>query len=424
MTLAIHGGPRGIPDRLRLYKSIGDDEVAAAYAVLESGSLSRFVGSPGEGFWGGPQVRAFEEEWADRFEVRSAIAVNSWTSGLECAVAALQLDPGDEVITSPWTMSGTVAAIVHAGAVPVFADVDHQYFSLNPIAVEAVITPRTRAILAVDIFGQAADSAALKAICHRHGLHLLHDAAQSPGVRSELGWTGCSGDIGGFSLNYHKHIHTGEGGMLVTDSSDFALKLAMLRNHGENLVAHFGRPDLSTLVGHNFRLGEIEAAIGRVQLRRMNELVESRIIVAEGLRKMLKELPGVSIAPVRPGCQHAYYVLGLTLDHSLWPIRDAIVSALAAEGFDAVLAGYQNLHQLPIFSTGQYRQAYPWIIRDNLAEDLYHPRNFPIADELHRHSFIGIETCAFELEEADVLRVGHAFEKVWEHLDDLSPVSF
>lgn len=253
--LALLGGEPLIGTPLTLLKAMGEEEVEAAAAVVRSGVLSAFIGAPGEFFLGGPQVRAFERKAADYFGVKHAITVNSWTSGLIAAVGAIGIEPGDEIITTPWTMSATAMAILHWNALPVFADIDPETFNIDPVKVEALIGPRTRAILAVDIFGQSADMAALRAIADRHGLKLLGDTAQAPGSLIDGKFTGTLADIGGFSLNYHKHIHCGEGGILVTDDDRLAERLCLIRNHAESVIKSDVPSDLANMIGYNFRMG-------------------------------------------------------------------------------------------------------------------------------------------------------------------------
>jgi dTDP-4-amino-4,6-dideoxygalactose transaminase len=156
-TLALLGGAPLIDAPLQLFNTIGEDDVAAATEVIRTGVLSAYIGAPGEGFMGGPKVKAFEAQAAAYFGVRQAVAVNSWTSGLICAVGAIGIEPGDEIITTPWTMAATSTAILHFAGIPVFADIDPVTFNIDPSKVEALISPRTKAILAVDIFGQSAD---------------------------------------------------------------------------------------------------------------------------------------------------------------------------------------------------------------------------------------------------------------------------
>jgi dTDP-4-amino-4,6-dideoxygalactose transaminase len=420
-ALALHGGEPTITEPLAPYRSLGLEEEEAVLAVVRSGVLSAFVGAPGDGFLGGPMVREFEEVWAKHFGVKHAVTVNSWTSGLIAAVSALGLEPGDEVITSPWTMSATAAAILHSNAIPVFADIEPEYFCLDPVAVEASITARTKAIIAVDIFGQSADLPALREIASRRGLRLLTDTAQAPGSRQDGQFTGTLADIGGYSLNYHKHIHTGEGGVLVTNDDALAIRLRLIRNHGENAVSAYGLDDIAGLVGFNFRLGEIEAAIGIQQLRKLPQLVESRQTAVTRLRSGLEQLGGLHLPKVRPGGTHVYYVFGMTLDPAIGVPRALLVRALEAEGVPALAAGYTCLHRTPVFTR---RQAYghggfPWTLQSPGTETSYKDGICPVAETLHDETFLGMEMCAHEYSSHDIDLIVAAFRKVWSHRGDL-----
>ncbi|NDH64767.1 MAG: DegT/DnrJ/EryC1/StrS family aminotransferase, partial [Alphaproteobacteria bacterium] len=274
--LAVHGGPKTITRPFARYNPLGAEEVAAAKAVVESGILSQYYGRWCADFYGGPKVREFERACAAKFGVKRAVTVNSWTSGLVAAVGAIGIEPGDEVITSPWTMCATATAILHWNAIPVFADIEPDTFCLDPRSVEVNITPHTRAILSVDIAGQSADMDALRAIAKKHNLKLISDCAQAPGALYQGKFAGTLADVGGFSLNYHKHIHTGEGGILVTNDDEIAERMCLIRNHAEAVVGDKGVTDLSNMIGHNFRLGEIECAIGIEQLKKLDRQIASR----------------------------------------------------------------------------------------------------------------------------------------------------
>lgn len=418
--LALLGGKPVIGQPLAPLKTMGEEEVEAAAAVVRSGVLSAFIGAPGDFFLGGPQVRAFERKAAGYFGVRHAITVNSWTSGLIAAVGAIGVEPGDEIITTPWTMSATAMAILHWNAIPLFADINPESFNIDPAKVEALIGPRTKAILAVDIFGQSANMPALRAIADRHGLKLLGDTAQAPGSLVGEKFTGTLADIGGFSLNYHKHIHCGEGGILVTDDDRLAERLCLIRNHAESVIGSDDPADLANMIGYNFRLGEIEAAIASVQLDRLEDRVRSRQRAARQLDDGLGRLPGLAVPKVEPGGTHVYYVYGLTLDpQALGVSRARIVDALRAEGVPGISVGYQNIHLLPIFrqKVAYGRGGSPWTLAER--EISYRPGLCPVAERLHMESFIGMNLCMFEFGEADVALVVDAFEKVWANLDGL-----
>ena len=312
-TLALLGGPKAIDREFERYQSIREEEVNAARDVVESGVLSQFLGCWDADFYGGPKVREFEAACRDFFGVKHAITVNSWTSGLIAAVGAIGVEPGDEVIVTPWTMCASATAILHWNAIPVFADIEPDTFCLDIKSVEANISPRTRAIMAVDIFGHSADMDAINELARKHVLKVICDTAQAPGALVNGKYAGTLADIGGYSLNYHKHIHTGEGGVLVTEDDELADRLMLIRNHAEAVVGDKGIENLNNMVGYNFRLGEIECAIGVEQLKKLKALVATRQRAAERLTEGLRDLPGLRTPVVRNGCTHVYYIYPLIL---------------------------------------------------------------------------------------------------------------
>ncbi len=421
--LALLGGTPVIAQPLPLFNTIGEDDLAAASQVIRSGVLSAYIGAPGEGFMGGPRVRAFEAQAAQYFGVKHALGVNSWTSGLIAAVGAIGIEPGDEIITTPWTMAATATAILHFAGIPVFADIDPDTFNLCPQKVEAQITPRTRAILAADIFGQSADMPALRRIADRHGLKLISDTAQAPGARTPDGYAGTLADIGGYSLNYHKHIHCGEGGILVTNDDRLAERLSLIRNHAEAVIKSDDPAVLANLLGFNFRMGEIEAAIASVQLTKLAGRIASRQAAAERLTAGLRQLPGLKTPVIAPGATHVYYVYGLIMDPAVVGVsRKAITAALKAEGVPGLVIGYQNLHRLPLF---RHRIAYgtggfPWTSPYASRSVTYDQGLCPIAETLHDSTFFGLNLCMFEYAAPDVDRVLAAFHKVWAGRDQLA----
>ena len=178
--LAVFGGSKHIKKSLKKYAPIGEEEVAAAKSVVESGVLSQFIGGWDKDFLGGPKVKEFERACEDYFNVKHAVTVNSWTSGLIAAVGAIGIEPGDEIIVTPWTMCASATAIIMWNAIPVFADIDQYTFNLDPQSVIDNITPKTKAIMAVDIFGQSSDIESLRKIADDHNLKIIGDTAQAP----------------------------------------------------------------------------------------------------------------------------------------------------------------------------------------------------------------------------------------------------
>lgn len=419
--LALFGGPKSINQAFKPYNSIGGEEVDAARKVIESGVLSQFLGVWHEDFYGGPKVREFERQCADYFGVRHAVTVNSWTSGLIAAVGAIGIEPGDEVIVTPWTMCASATAILHWNAIPVFADIDPRTFNLDPKSVEANITPYTKAIMAVDIFGLSADMDALLAIAAKHGLKVISDTAQSPGALYRGSYAGTLAHVGGYSLNYHKHIHTGEGGILVTDDDDIAERLQLIRNHAEVVVGDKGVTDLRNMIGYNFRLGEIECAIGIEQLKKLARQVESRQRLAQRLSRGLQDLPGLLTPLVPEGSTHVYYIFPMVLDvAALGVSRERIHAALRAEGLETS-PRYQNIHLLPMYQKkiAYGSKGFPWNSPYCQREVDYRKGICPVAEQLNDESFLGFGMCTYDLIDADIDLIITTFRKVWSNLDAL-----
>lgn len=420
--LALAGGEKTIKTPFPRYNPIGKEELAAAHDVIASGVLSKFIGGWESDFYGGPKVQEFERACESVFQVKHAVTVNSWTSGLIAAVGAAGVSPGDEVIVTPWTMSASATAILVWNAIPVFADIERETFNIDPASIEKNISPRTKAIMVVDIFGHSADLDPIMEIAERHKLVVITDSAQSPFAVYKGRYAGTVSHIGGYSLNYHKHIHTGEGGICVTNDPRFAERLQLIRNHAESVVGDKGIEDISNMIGFNFRLGEIEAAIGIEQLRKLPKLAAKRTAAAERLSRGLKNLHGLRLPKVQPGCTHVHYVYPLLLDEKITGApRAKIVEALSAEGVPGLMNGYANLHLLPMY---QKRIAYgangfPWNPENYKGEVSYKKGICPVAESLHDREFMGIEFCLHDYTDNQIDLVIQAFQKVWQHLDKL-----
>ena len=420
--LALFGGPKTIDQPFKRYNPIGPEEVEAAKQVVESGVLSQFIGAWDPDFYGGPKVKEFERKCECYFGVKHAITVNSWTSGLIAAVGAIGIEPGDEVIVTPFTMCASATAILHWNAIPVFADIEPDTFCLDPKSVEANITPYTKAIMAVDIFGHSANMDALMDIARKHKLKVITDTAQAPGAMYKGRFAGTLSHVGGFSLNYHKHIHTGEGGILVTDDDELAERLRLIRNHAEAVVGDMGATNLANMLGYNFRLGEIECAIGIAQLDKLARLVAGRQKIAQQLTTGLTGLNGLRTPSVEEGCSHSYYVYPLVLDvKGLGVSRTRILEALQAEGLEGLAGGYVNVHLLPMYQkkVAYGTQGFPWSSDLCRREVNYAKGICPVAEELHNETFLGFPMCLHDLADEDVALIIAAFRKVWSQLDSL-----
>jgi perosamine synthetase len=422
--LALMGGESVIRYKFTKYNSIGSEEVEAAKRVIESGVLSQYLGCWHPDFYGGPKVQEFEEQCARYFNVKHAITVNSWTSGLIAAIGAIDIEPGDEVIVSPWTMSASATAIMHWNAIPVFADIDRSTFNLDPKSIEKNISPYTKAIIVPDIFGQSAPMDEIMAIARKHNLRVISDTAQAPGAKYKDRFAGTCADIGGYSLNYHKHMHTGEGGILVTNDGDLADRMRLIRNHAEVVVGDMGIQNLANMIGFNFRLGEIECAIGIEQLKKLNRLVGDRQKLAKQLDNGLCNLKGLEIPVVSLDCTHVYYVYPLKVNSAeLGVSRDLIHQALTAEGVELVNR-YQNIHLLPMYQKkiAYGSSGFPWS-SDICRRDITYSKGIcPVAEELQDQSYLGIGLCQYAYNTADVNLIISAFQKVWNRLDDLRSI--
>ena len=408
---------------------MGDAEKKAVMEVMESGELSGFFGSPGLQWLGGEKVRQFERKWAYRYGYKHAISVNSWTTGLMTAVGAMGIGPGDEVIVSPYTMSASATAILFYGGIPVFVDIDPDTFNITAATIEPLITPRTKAIMVVHIFGQTAEMEAIMALASKHNLKVIEDGAQSPGVNYK-GKPICGfGDIGGFSLNYHKHIHTGEGGMLVTNDDQVALRCQLIRNHGENMVEDQQVEDLTNILGSNYRLTELQAAIGIAQLDRLDGYVAHRQSLAAHFGKQLSAIPGLTPAKVAEGAEHAYYLFPVKYDAIITGIsRNAFVQAVNAElppvkvweqtGF---IEGYMKpLYLAPLYqkkiamgSTG-----FPWNINAGV-EYNYSKGICPVVESMYDQKLIYTPLMREPLTETDIDDFVAAIKKVLANSGEL-----
>lgn len=426
-ALALLGGK---PLRQKLfdaYNTIGDEEITAVTEVLRSGNLSQFIGAWHADFFGGPRVREFEAAWGQKFSAKHVISVNSNTSGLFAAMGALKIGPGDEVIVSPYTMSASAIAPYIYGAVPVFADIEEDYFCLSAASIAAKITPRTKAILVVHIFGQPADMDPILELARKHQIAVVEDCAQAPGALYKGRPVGTLGDCGVFSLNYHKHIHTGEGGVIVTNNDALAERLQLIRNHGEAAAEAKGVQDFYQLQGYNYRMPEIEAAIGREQLRKLDRLNERRIELAARFTRRMLDFPGITPPRERPESRHVYYVHANRWNAQMNGIsRNTFVKALSAELPSAVLretapligAGYvRPLYLQPIYQ--RRVGACSFNCSKYEGQVSYQKGLCPVSERMHFDEVFTHEFIRPSMTDGDVEDVFRAFEKVFENLPQL-----
>jgi perosamine synthetase len=427
--LAINGGKPIRTDPFPAYITTGEEEKKAVCDVIDSGVLSQYLGAWHKQFDGGTQVRLLEQEWAEYFGVKHAIAVNSNTSGLFCAVGATGVEPGQEVIVSPYSMCASATAPLVYNAIPVFADIESDYYCLDPIDVEKKITKKTRAIIVVDLFGQPYNMEAINAIALKYNLIVIEDCAQAPGASLNGKNAGILGDIGVFSLNYHKHIHSGEGGIIVTNDDDLAIKCRLIRNHAEAVVEGMEYQDLTNMIGFNYRMTEIEATIGRIQLKKLSKLNDKRFENVDYLEKRMSSFDFISMPKVRSGATHAYYSHACKFYKEKADVdRNIFIDAVRAELPPFKLreqegvklgSGYvKPLYYQPIFQKkiAYGSNGYPF----SQSSVTYNKGDCPVTEKMHFSELFTHEFILPSMSLTDIDDVILAFEKVWKYRKSLS----
>jgi perosamine synthetase len=334
--------------------TLGEEEAAAAREAILSGWVTQ-----------GPRVAAFEEEFAAYVGAPYACAVSSCTTALHLALHVLGVGPGDEVLTVSHSFIATANAVGYCGARPVFVDIDPRTYNMDPGRVEAAITPRTRAILPVHQVGLPCNMAAILQVAARHGLPVVEDAACAIGSEVRVGdaWERIGrphGTVACFSFHPRKVITTGDGGMLTTRDPELDRRFRLLRQHGMS-VSDTARHTATTVafeeypvVGFNYRMTDIQAAVGRVQLRRLPEMLSRRVSLAVKYTQALRGIPGLEPPQVQVSARHNYqsYTVRVTTE---FPIgRDELMQLLLEQGI-STRRGIMNVHQEKAYAEKPHR---------------------------------------------------------------------
>lgn len=310
---------------------IGHDEVAAVSEVLMSGMLAQ-----------GEKVAGFERAFADYCGTTHAVATSNGTTALHAALLAAGIGPGDEVVVPSFSFIATASSVSMCGATPVFCDVHEQMYTIDPARLEERITPRTKAVIGVHLFGNPFDVPAVRKVCEAHNLALIEDAAQAHGALLNGERAGAMGHCGCFSFYATKNIITGEGGMVTTNEKAFSERLRLIINHGQS------EKYLHTRLGYNYRMTDIAAAIGLVQLKKLEKFTARRRKNADYLTKNLR-CRGL-VAPVeQPGSRHVYhqYVIRLTDE---FPMKRAeFIDYLKAKGIMTAVHYPIPIHRQPLY---------------------------------------------------------------------------
>lgn len=328
-------------------QSVDDDDVAAVAAVLRSDWLTT-----------GPLVEQFERGFAAAVGADEAVAVSNGTAALHAAVHALDIGPGDEVIVPAMTFAATANCVVYQGATPIFADVAPDTLLIDPAQVEAKLSPRSRAVIAVDYAGQPCDYDALRAITDRRGLALVSDACHAVGGSYRGRPVGTLADLNTFSLHPVKHMTTGEGGVITTGNAALAQRMRVFRNHGITSDHRMREQQGSwryemVELGFNYRLTDLQCALGLSQLRKLHRWVARRQEIARRYDQALAQLPAVAPLAVRPDLSHAYHLYVVRFDLSRLRVgRAEIFAALRAEGIGV------NVHYVPVHCHPFYQRRF------------------------------------------------------------------
>jgi perosamine synthetase len=312
--------------------AIGQDEISAVTAVLESGMLAS-----------GERVAEFERNFADYCGSTHAVAINNGTAALHAALLAADIGQGDEVIVPSFTFFATASAVSMTGAKPVFVDVHERTFNIDPAKVENAVTPRTKAVIGVHLFGQPFDVNGVEQVCESHNLTLIEDAAQAQGAISHGQRAGAMGHMGCFSFYATKNMTTGEGGMVTTSDKAFNERLRLLINHGQS------EKYLHTRIGYNYRLTDVAAAIGLVQLKKLEKFNMRRRKNAEYFDSHIS-VKGLLTPEVAQGTHHVYhqYVVRLTDE---FPMKRAdFIEYLKAKGIGTAVHYPIPLHHQPVYA--------------------------------------------------------------------------
>jgi dTDP-4-amino-4,6-dideoxygalactose transaminase len=322
-------------------RSLGEEELALLREVIESGILF----GPN-----GTKVKRFEEELQSLFGVPWARAVSSGSGAVHTALAALDVAPGDEVVTTPITDMGAVSPILFQGAIPVFADVDSDTLNVTAGTIQPRLTERTRAIVVTHLFGNPCDMDPILELARDHGVAVMEDAAQAYLATYRGRLTGTMGDVAAFSLQQTKHITCGEGGFVLTAREDVARRARVWADKGWNYAPV--DPDHDFL-GLNYRMSELQGAVALAQLRKIGKLVETRVAMAERLASRISGIPGLRPLPATPGATQTWWRFVLLVDGDVLPGGPA---ALAEELKSLGVWSTPNYIRVPAFMCRQFRE--------------------------------------------------------------------
>ena len=415
--LAILGGKKTRVVPFPPHPVLDEEEKNAILDVLDSGRLSTFIAAAGENFLGGQKIKEFENLFKEYHQKEFAVAFNSATAALHAAVVACGVQPGEEIITTPYTFTSTATCAFMHNAIPVFADIKADTYNIDPAEIEKNISPLTKVIIPVHLFGNPADMDEIMAIAKKYNLKVIEDCAQAPGARYQNKLAGTIGDCGVFSFTENKNITSGEGGMLITDDEEIAELARLVRNHGEAVIAGQKKRTYKTsILGWNYRLTEVDAAIGIEQFKKMDHFNSERIKLANYLTDKLQEFEGLITPRVYDDNKHVYYIYALEYDEGKIGIpRNKFVEAINAEGIPFG-AGYIK----PLYFSPIYHENKPYIYKHYTGSASYEPGTCPVAERCHFNTLIMTLITRPPATEQDMDDIVKAVAKIYANKNELS----
>ncbi len=411
--LAIHGGPKSITKSFNLGATYFEEEISAVTDVMKSQTISGFVANDGPKFYGGEKVKELESLFKEYFSVEYAVASNSATSSLHSALAAIGIRQGDEVIVPAVSMSASAASILMAGAKPVFVDIksgrctdcscevkdnaNRGCFNIDTKLLEKKINKNTKAILIVHLFGKSSDMKTIIDLSEKHNLKIIEDCAQSPGTKYNGHYVGAIGDIGIFSFNQSKTISAGEGGVAITNNKKYALRMQLMRNHAEAMIDSFPESEMEDLIGYNYRMTDLEAAVAVEQFKKLNIFNDKKIELANELTKQLSKIDGLIPIANISNYENVLFIYPLIIDTKILKAsRKSFVAACVAEGVPMVEGYTRPLTDLPLFKKFCDKS-----------------ESFSVANRFHTQSLITLKICHHHnVSKSDIQLIGKTIAEV------------
>ena len=413
--LALFGGKKTREKPFPKHPIITDAENNAVLEVLESGNLSTFIAASGENFLGGKKIREFERNFAKHMDSKFAVSFNSATSALHAAVVAVGVGPGEEIIVPPYTFTSTATCALMNNSIPIFSDVKNDTFCLDPKKLDNNKSSLTRAIIPVHLFGHPCDMDEILEFAKENNLKVIEDCAQAPDAKYKGKKVGTIGDCGVFSFQETKNMMTGEGGMLITSDEDIARIAQMVRNHGEMIQStDKKRSYKSEFLGWGYRMTELEAAIGIVQLSKLDELNQRRIELANFMTKKLENIEGITHIKYEH-VKHVYYVYSMFYDEEKIGIpRDLFCEAMREEGIP-FFGGYVK----PLYLNPLYQEKRAFAFRHHQGKANYKKGICPVAESLYAKHLIFTPVLRFPATKEDVADIVNAMIKVLDNKEFL-----